>query len=656
MEDWICCFQYNECVPSIHEPLLVNTIGHSAGAVIFGIFLFLFLRDRAGSRFLRGSWLSFAAAGLAFLWDVGSLAAMVAGTNHPRTGELLIAFSFAVLSLLPAVLLHLALDGNFPTIIFSGYVLSTLSAGMHAWEFVGPQGHARQWALMLIPIGFGILTTISVILLSVGKIPQPRGNSSRIGGAMCLFLFAISFVHFGAKAADSGWSSELFIHHAGIPLALFVLLQDYRFVMLDAFIRFLANVLLAALLTFAVIRTGLHLVLVESHAVRNPLYEAVLLTGLCLTLIGFALVRNRVQRLLTNFVFRRPGIENALQTIRARPGVEQNEAEYFAWAIEQVGQFMNTSQARLVPEASLPETLRELSLVFPIPASDYPDLRGTSRLGWTEAIVPLRFSQGDVWFGLLGRRKGGRRYLSEDLTFLARLANAIVEQIERLRNTEVRRLVSQAELRALQAQINPHFLFNALNTLYGMIPREIAGARKTVLNLADIFRYFLQSEKTFIPLTEELEIVKAYLEIERLRLGARLHVEIDVDDAALQVPIPILSIQPLVENAIKHGISANPDPGTLRLRVESKSRAIHISVYDSGAGTTGIAAPNGGMGVGMNNVSQRLRLCYGEASKLSMDSTPSGTIVKFSVPLARPERQLPLQDVADTVGLPFTHD
>ena len=82
------------------------------------------------------------------------------------------------------------------------------------------------------------------------------------------------------------------------------------------------------------------------------------------------------------------------------------------------------------------------------------------------------------------------------------------------------RLVSQAELRALQSQINPHFLFNALNTLYGTIPREAAAARRMVLNLAGIFRYFLQSDKTFVTLAKEIEIVRAYLEVEQSRLGA----------------------------------------------------------------------------------------------------------------------------------------
>jgi two-component system LytT family sensor kinase len=185
----------------------------------------------------------------------------------------------------------------------------------------------------------------------------------------------------------------------------------------------------------------------------------------------------------------------------------------------------------------------------------------------------------------------------------------------------------------LQSQINPHFLFNALNTLYGIIPREASGARKTVLNLAEIFRYFLQSERSFIQLSDELEIVKAYLEIERLRLGPRLEVRIDVDDAALPVLIPILSIQPLVENAIKHGLSSKPGPGLLGLRATILDGELRILVEDNGLG---LNTENPGPGVGLTNVKRRLQLCFGPDADILIDSSSEGTKVQFAIPLAKP--------------------
>ena len=192
---------------------------------------------------------------------------------------------------------------------------------------------------------------------------------------------------------------------------------------------------------------------------------------------------------------------------------------------------------------------------------------------------------------------------------------------------------STSELRALQSQIHPHFLFNALNTLYGIIPREAKGARETVLNLADIFRYFLETGKSFLPLEEELHIVRAYLEVERLRLGEKLRIEIDVEPEALAVPIPILSIQPLVENAVKHGISPQARGGLLRLEARLEAHgALRITVRDTGAG---FPTQNGWKsGVGLENVARRLRLCCGADAQLDIQSNTHGSAVSFTIPTA----------------------
>ena len=174
----------------------------------------------------------------------------------------------------------------------------------------------------------------------------------------------------------------------------------------------------------------------------------------------------------------------------------------------------------------------------------------------------------------------------------------------------MQRLVSEAELRALQSQINPHFLFNALNTLYGIIPREAQRARRTVLNLSEIFRYILQSDKALIPLAEEMKIVTAYLEIERLRLGPRLNTAIQVDQSCEQTPIPILSIQPLVENAIKHGIAASAEEGWLRLTVTASDDEMTVAVEDSGCG-------DGRTGrVGCEGRRRRIGECYAKTTAL----------------------------------------
>jgi two-component system LytT family sensor kinase len=251
---------------------------------------------------------------------------------------------------------------------------------------------------------------------------------------------------------------------------------------------------------------------------------------------------------------------------------------------------------------------------------------------WAEAAIPCRLGQGDSRLILLGRRQGGRRYVGEDIEALTKAAAEIADRVESRRQQEMNRLVNQAELRALQSQINPHFLFNALNTLYGSIPRESTGARRMVINLAEIFRYFLQTDQSFVTLEKEMEIVRAYLEVEQLRLGDRLRVQIDVDDAALAIPIPVLSIQPLVENAIKHGVSVSPDPGYVAIEVSCGEGDLRVTVENS---ASGVSPDNAGAGVGLQNVRRRLEICYGSAAGLRLRFRPGNTSVELRVPLVQ---------------------
>ncbi len=600
----------------IHEPLLVNTLGHSAGVLVFGIFLFLFLRDWRNAR-LRGSWLPAAAAALALLWNLGSLIVLASAAMPVPDTELIVAFSFSVLSLLPAVLLHISLDGRFRPVWIAGYVLSANAVAAHFAELLFPASKFHNPALLSITIGFGLLTVASLLAVGASGGESRNRAGSRIFGTMCLFLFAMSFVHFGSSHAHQRWSGELAFHHAGIPLALFVLLQDYRFLLLDTYVRFLANALMAAGLALGVVAINEHYNLLEKSS-GNAYLQGILFVGICLLLIVFSHLRAGAQQWITRVVFGRANLDNTLLAIRAQAGAAHSEREFLQNCAALVAGFTGTG-------------VFGVNALHPLPSPGQ----------WSEAIVPLRFSKGDLHQITLGRRAGGRRYLSEDLQSLARIAAVIVGEVERLRSAQMQHLVSQAELRALQAQINPHFLFNSLNALYGAIPRQSSGARQTVLNLAEIFRYFLQNDRTFIALSEELKIINAYLEIEALRLGDRLKTEIDIDDAALSTQIPILSIQPLVENAVKHGVAPHSEPGRLRLSAKVRPDGrVQILIEDSGEGFARVTpdARPPGAGVGLDNVRQRLKLCYAEEVQLEIESGSQGTKVGFLIPAMQPVR------------------
>ena len=589
---------------SIHEPVLVNTIGHSAGAVIFGILLYLFVVNWKRAREERSSLPALAAA-LAMLWNVGALVALASGGAGGAIVDVIVAASFSVLSMLPAVLLHISLNATHRVLRVSGYVLGFTAVALHVGDLVTQAPRFHHAALLLVTLGFGALTIVSV-LVDV-RYADRRAAGSRLAGAMCLALFAISFVHFGADHPGQAWSGEILVHHAGLPLALFVLLQDYRFLLLDAFVRFIVNASLTAGAVLLVTRGVQSREL--SQDFQDPFDAGLLFAAACLLLIGFAYLRSSAQRLVTRVIFLRANVEETLAELRDWGRAASTDAEYLAGAAEAMARFLRAEKFTL---------------------SDTPPRETAS---WVRAVVPLRFSRGDSRVLLLGPRQGGRRYLSEDYEILTRLAATVVEHVEQRRAMELQSLVSDAELRALQAQINPHFLFNSLNTLYGTIARENAEARRLVLNLADVFRYFLRSDRPFIRVAEELKIVRAYLEIEELRLGSKLTVELEVDDGALEIEIPVLSIQPLVENAVKHGVASRAGNGFVRLAVKSDSERLVVKVSNSGEFVSQSAG--GGSGVGLANVRRRLALHYGAAATIDVSVSAGVTTVSFAVPLTR---------------------
>jgi hypothetical protein len=607
-------------MPGWNQPLLINMLGHAAGALIFAIFLVLLYSGRGWSG-SHGRYLPGLAAALSLLWNLGSLVVLAWPGMPAGVQGVLLASSFSTLTLLPAVLLNLSLGKRNRGLVIAGYALGVIASGMH---FVEIRGHAAQWhqaAILVTTVGFLLLTGLAAASAAYGR----RPGGIRTLAAMCLALFAMSFVHFGTGHASQAWASELVVHHAGIPLALFLLLQDYRFVLLDAFIRFLANGMLAAILALLVTGAAFRLLLVGRMA--DPLHEAALLIGVGLLLVFFSWLRNRVQAWLTGVVFRQSGVASLASRIKNCPEFIE-EDPLLEWSAAAMASAVRTPQHAVVEQA---EIAGAENLHAPAAASAIEDTAALRRWEWAETVVPVRLGGSGSKLILLGRREGGRRYLSEDLGMLARAAVEVSEKVESLRRREVERLVSQGELRALQSQINPHFLFNALNAVYGTIPREAARARRIVLDLAEIFRYFLQSDKTFVPLAQEMQIVRAYLEVEQARLGDRLKVEIDVDEALLEIPVPALSVEPLVENAIRHGIAPTSEPGYVRIRGEIGDGQMRILVANS---TSCSAASSPGAGVGLDNLRRRLEICYGATAGLRLDFNSGTAAAELSIPAA----------------------
>jgi two-component sensor histidine kinase len=322
--------------------------------------------------------------------------------------------------------------------------------------------------------------------------------------------------------------------------------------------------------------------------------------------------------------------------------------------------------AAAVQAAASENELREqaagsLQAIFRAPAEvsfDPAASCGADHSAGEDLIADLRREGVRLGHVRLGARMDGIPYLSGDRRLLESLARSLEVVLENIRllserqrhreqERELRWLAGRAELRALRAQINPHFLFNALSVIGGLLRYQPELADETIERLAQVFRYTLRkSESEWVPLGEEVEFVTAYLRIEQARFGERLRLELDVDPAAERCQIPAMTIQPLVENAIKHGISVVEGSGKVGLRISGMHSAgpsktppepaLLVEVLDSGPGfPQGFSLETLRDGHGLRNVAERLRGYYGDRAQLSWQNGPC-TRVAFTIPCAAP--------------------
>jgi two-component system LytT family sensor kinase len=199
------------------------------------------------------------------------------------------------------------------------------------------------------------------------------------------------------------------------------------------------------------------------------------------------------------------------------------------------------------------------------------------------------------------------------------------------------RLLLEARLDALQRQINPHFLFNTLNSIASLVRVKPELARQMTVKLANIFRALLKEHDTYVPLSQELSFTDDYLDIEVVRFGAeKLRVEKDIDPQTLDVLVPSILLQPLIENSIKHGLEPRIHGGTVTLRSRLQGDRVMIEVADDGVGIVAqpaSALKRTGNGIGMKNVRERLEVLYGEEARFTVVSNPGrGTRVSIELP------------------------
>ena len=281
-------------------------------------------------------------------------------------------------------------------------------------------------------------------------------------------------------------------------------------------------------------------------------------------------------------------------------------------------------------------------------------IRGVTRLDWKISIIAIPLGTGiGILIGSIANGTNPVRLLTDHpntlvLTLAVSLVfgtiisyyfysrgviaeTAVALRQEALERAAYEQRLTEANLRMLQAQIEPHFLFNTLSNILNLIPGEPEKAEQMLENFTKYLRASLQCTRSnYVTLNEEIEMLRAYLDIQSVRMGARLRYTLEIPMELHDFKIPPLLIQPLAENAIQHGLEPNAEGGELVIRARREDRALVIEISDTGLGIS----PNNAHGVGLANVRARLEALYPQRAELLMlPNRPHGLRVRLTIPV-----------------------
>lgn len=266
----------------------------------------------------------------------------------------------------------------------------------------------------------------------------------------------------------------------------------------------------------------------------------------------------------------------------------------------------------------------------------------------TKLAVPLVFNK-TFWGSINLFKTKNKQFLPHEIELARGLADFTSAKLFANQIAEQTRLLKQAEYNALKAQVNPHFLFNILATIRILILKEPHNARLLIKDLSELLRQALDQKQEFNSLREELDMIRRYLRLEKARFGDRITVHWDTPAALLSRLIPVFTLQPLVENAIKHGLSPRKEGGNIYIRIWTEGDFWYLCVEDDGVGLNPAHnshqnLPKTGTGIGLINITQRLRIMYSDAAAFTLSARPGGgarALVKLPVPALEPEDDLP---------------
>lgn len=618
---------------SFNPASLINLLGFTVGVALYALLFVMVLRHRRG----KIDFLLLVTAVLGVLWNIGELSVFIwrdfGAVNPPAVFQ---AVAYSALGFLPSVVVHLVwrnseIENKYGYwLTFIAYGLSIAAGFFHFQSAFAGSEIPSPMAMRILT--FGSLALL-VALIAV-NFKQPLGKKAVWISA--LLVFALSTLHLTRQSEEKFWLIELVAHQSSLTIALAILYQDYKFAFADLFLKRAISLIFLALTAF-----GLYVFvakpLLAMHEGHAP--DDVQAAGIMIALwIATALIYPQLHRFAAWLVDK----------------VILRRVDYDKLRLEIVEMLEQSEDI----ESLLDESTAKLANALTAASSDWRETGRTVKRGGLSAVefssrearLFLPTADQPFYEVVLSDFVGARRLLSDEIKMLEAVGLMIAHRVDSLRvlherceqeirEQEFSKLTAEAELRALRSQINPHFLFNALTTIGYLIKAAPETALETLMKLTQLLRRVLNSSEEFSTLGSEIKLIESYLEIEKARFEDRLSIEINVPKNLEAIKLPTLILQPVVENAVKHGVSKSKLGGSVRiiakLEKDSDTDWLKLTVLNTGAEIAQASlAENRKNGVGLNNVGERLRSYYGDSASFSLgknDEMETKAEIRFPV-------------------------
>lgn len=642
-----------------------NLIGFTVGLVISILLLALTIRSAK----LPGTAVANIVLAIAsLLWNAGGLAEVILNPrsvpNLPGLSRTAAAIQFTGAAIWPIPMLaiwrYLATgrwqDVCWRTLQAIAYADAVLIIGGIWANAAGAPWIPLQMLHQISAYGAtGLGLSAGGVFLRSRAIPRTLSFSSAIVLAGLLLTSLAMIIQTNVRVADWG---RCVLGVTGQQSVLLVIVGSFflfsRFRFADVFIAYSVRLLLASV-SASVLILAINAPFVSGIATRaeSPRGVQFFLMAMLATAIlgGFAPLDRRLGQLVNRWGLQAPDYRNAVRELGETLRRLYSEPEVTQAVERAVSQTLALEDVQSIALGRLPSGLwpAEIQQGEIVELERCHALPALLSLKQVEVLVPVR-AEGHVHSILAISPGPARRGLvSSELRYLRSVAEQLGSRLDLLRleremmerqsrESMLLQQVTEAELRALRAQINPHFLFNSLNSIANLIVTDPGRAEIMTLRLSKVFRHVLaHTSRPLAPIQEEMDFLRSYLEIEEARFGSRLRVEIEVAPEVALDSVPSLILQPVVENALKHGLAPKTGPGRLWISAKREGDRICLAVEDDGVGPDAGSAPNGHAtptaGVGLRNIRQRLATLYQERAQMSFEPrTPEGTRVTLLVP------------------------